>query len=178
MDKEQFLNKWGWSTLKDINALIEHEIAKAKEQPTAMPIQPIHTEQPQPELCESDAIDYILTNKLNWKKLGDNRMFAIGFARTGASFRVSFVEYHHVLSGNREVIIHKIDLSEWQPVDTSIKQTAQNTKPFDRDRFEAMFRAVVANGDVESNKFFECTKDLINQLDAYYINQEKGGTNA
>lgn len=59
-----------------------------------------------------------------------------------------------------------------------VQPDKQTAKPFDKDRFEAMFRAVVASG-VQQN--FECfkidTTYFLQQLDAFYTEKEKGGEN-
>jgi hypothetical protein len=50
-------------------------------------------------------------------------------------------------------------------------------KPFDQDRFEAMFRAVIASGVKINFEFCKAeTKYFITQLDAYYATK-KGGNN-
>ncbi len=53
--------------------------------------------------------------------------------------------------------------------------TEQPAKPFDKDRFEAMFRAVVASGSY-NGKFLSKTKLFLEELDAYYASKE-GGAN-
>jgi len=51
----------------------------------------------------------------------------------------------------------------------------QPAKPFDRERFEAMFRAVVASGRTESyEQDFLATNICLEKLDAYYATKEGG----
>lgn len=55
--------------------------------------------------------------------------------------------------------------------------TDQDAPKFDQDRFEAMFRAVVASGRTESyDQDFLATNICLEKLDAYYASQ-KGGEN-
>ena len=58
------------------------------------------------------------------------------------------------------------------------KSKKQPTKKFDKDRFEAMFRAVVANGghELDHKQAIELTEEALKQLDAYYAEKE-GGNN-
>lgn len=133
----------------------------------------------QPEMTEKEKIDHILTNKLTWKPMGNKRFYANWFsAESNEGYRqVHFVDYNNPHSGYFETRIFTIDLSEWQPVDTSIKPTEQPAKPFDKDRFERMFRAVVASGRTESWKEdFRNTEIALEKLDAYYASKE-GGNN-
>ena len=58
------------------------------------------------------------------------------------------------------------------------EQVTEPAKPkFDQERFEAMFRAVVASGRTESSEHdFLATKIYLNKLDAFYATK-KGGEN-
>jgi len=60
-------------------------------------------------------------------------------------------------------------------VKTMSQPTEQPAKPFDKERFEAMFRAVVASG--VSNNEFITTEEILEELDAYYATKEKGCNN-
>lgn len=87
------------------------------------------------------------------------------------------------LSAKKQFTWHgeRINPEEWELYTEPTEQPSSQAKLdnlFDKDRFEAMFRAVVASG--EKLDFEYCKREttyFIQQLDAYYASKEKGGNN-
>ena len=157
MDKEQFLRKWRENATPnfdaDLDAVIANEIEKAKEQPELNEIELAYEEGKKIRRKDWNINSYTRKYDLSTKK--------------------QFTWHGERINPEEWELYHEPELA---PAEQPSSQAILDNS-FDRERFEAMFRAVVANGDVESTKFFECTKDLINQLDAYYAEKEKGGEN-
>lgn len=245
MTKEQFLNKYFSNTgdfqgpmpltLPDLEAVIAHEIAKAKGEVKPVP-NPIlvayyngvkirevnlhkpkwikkHTitqavddtghywhfiedldfttnpekwelyteaeaeaEKPAPnpiaEMTEKEKIEYITNNKLTHKDCPNKTWYAMyinGYSPYIGGYRYRVKFYY----GDKHMMWQEydtLDLSEWQPVGTD-----QVAPKFDKERFEAMFRAVVASGGFYEDSI-KATEHFISKLDAYYASK-KGGNN-
>ena len=71
--------------------------------------------------------------------------------------------------------------NKWEIYTEPAEQPSSQAKldnSFDKERFEAMFRAVVANGghELDHKQAIELTEEALKQLDAYYSSKE-GGNN-
>jgi hypothetical protein len=154
MTKEQLYVIWTLlPELKaDIDAVIAYEIAKAKgvEKPALNPIEQAYEQWLKVRPKKWD--------KGHWIKKYDNL---------------------HWIHSNGVMQVKIISLFE-NPHDWELYTEAEAEKPapakpkFDQERFEAMFRAVVASGRTD-NEFIE-TEEILEQLDAYYASK-KGGEN-
>lgn len=166
MTKENFLNKWAYVYnvndttnpyfIADLEAVIAHEIEKAKDEPQPA-LNPIEQAYERGEKIRQK----------NWLK--NAWIQKLSKTESTSDTLTTF-------SNNWDFITHP---ENWE-LYTEPKQVAEPTeqpKPFDKERFEAMFRAVVASG-VQQN--FECfkidTTYFLQQLDAYYATKE-GGNN-
>lgn len=185
MDKENFINKWASVYnvndttnpyfIADLEAVIKREIEMATQQTTAMQPENLKgncstfdgsrlVDQEQPAL-NPIAEAYERGEKIR-KKRWAIREWVKKFDEIHWKSEDGVIALSTFFSDDFKTYPNKWEIYQEQPA-----------KQFDNERFERMFLAVVANGDVESSMFFECTKSLIRQLDAFYINQEKGGTN-
>ena len=174
MTKEQFLKKWVVISavkdkmLPDLEAVIATEIAKAKvqPQPALNPIeQAYHAFQP---------IRYIL-----WKK---------GWRIKKHSDTESIDANGRIFNNTCFVFNFDTNPEKWELYTEPAEQVAKPTEQpssqvkldnsFDKDRFEAMFRAVVANGghELDHKQAIELTEEALKQLDVYYAEKE-GGNN-
>jgi hypothetical protein len=166
MTKEQFLIKWPYLNeirdtinpyfIEDIDAVIAYEIEKAKGEVKPAP-NPIR-----------EAYD-------NFQPI-----------RFKGWLKYEWVKKHSELESITDV--GNISDYEWnfdtKPEDWEIyteaeaEQVTAPAKPkFDQDRFERMFRAVVASGRTESyDQDFLATNICLEKLDAYYATK-KGGSN-
>lgn len=53
-----------------------------------------------------------------------------------------------------------------------VSKAIEQEKPkhkYDKERFEAMYRAVVSNGHVLDNKYIQLTELLLQEVDEYFI---------
>ena len=132
--------------------------------------EPWYDGKPESSLTEQEKIQYILKNKLNWKKLGIKKVYPIYFSsKENGSYRVVFVNQKGPIGGNIETRILELNLTEWEPCEDP-------KKPFDRERFERILCAVVASKRYDN--FIEhriATEFIIKRLDAYY--EKQGGAN-
>lgn len=114
------------------------------------------------EMTYEEAVKHIISNKLTHKKAGSDSWYAYKFY----GYNIHFCDEN----GKDMILVRfdELDLHEWYPC----------KKPFDKDRFERMFCAVVASGRTERwEQDFKFTEEAIAKLDAYYAEKEKGGNN-
>lgn len=162
MTKEQFLNKWRFGSNPlfeaDIEALIANEIAKVQEakpedtkpQPALNPIEQAYERGE--KIRHKNWLNGDWIQKHNETKTIDNNGYL------NSVFTFGFIQ----------------DPEKWE---LYTEPTEQPAKQFDRDRFEAMFRAVVmGSGNPFTGDEFSLTEYIITKLDAYYASKE-GGNN-
>jgi hypothetical protein len=161
MTKEQFLIKWPYLNptrdtinpyfIDDLDAVIAHEIAKAKGQPAPNPIREAY-----------DAYKPIRAK--DWRK-GDwikKHTETESIDESGKTWTCSFSFDKHP--------------EKWEIyTEAEAEKVTAPAKPkFDKDRFERVFCALLV-GDVYVNAL-KGTEDVLKQLDAYYATK-KGGSN-
>ena len=186
MTKEQFIKRWKPShmLIADIDALIAHEVAKVKEAKPQELKGNCSTfdmsklvDQPQPDF-NPIAEAYERGEKIRFKKWSKNEWIK-KHSKTDV-----INEIGNILQNTFEFYIYpnawEIYTELEQVTDQVTYQVAdqvQNAKPFDKDRFERMFCAVVASGVKLDFEF--CKREttyFIQQLDAYNASKE-GGNN-
>jgi hypothetical protein len=167
MTKEQFLIKWPYLNeirdtinpyfIEDIDAVIAYEIEKAKVKPAPNPI--------------TEA--YERGEKIRFKDWHTSSWI------TKHSYTHSIDESGTVYKNDSIHFNFDEQPSEWELyTEAEAEQVTEPAKPkFDQDRFEAMFRAVVASGlNARYEDDLEYTKEALTKLDAYYATK-KGGNN-
>ena len=84
-------------------------------------------------------------------------------------YNVNYTTNPYFIADLDAVIAHEVAKVKEQPQPDQVTDKVQNAKPFDKDRFERMFCAVVASEPHWTYK--DCmieTEKLLTQLDAYY----------
>ena len=155
MTKEIFLTKWVTDSamVVDLEAVIAKEVAKAWE---LEPVQGI----PQPALNPIEEA-YERGEKIRRK-----------------DWNINSYTRKYDLSAKKQFTWHgeRINPEDWElyTEPDQVTDHEQPAKPFDKDRFERMFCAVLV-GDVYENAI-KATEDILAKLDAYYASKE-GGAN-
>ena len=163
MTKEQFLDKWRFGSNPlfeaDLEAVIATEIAKAKVQPALNPIEQAY------ERGEKIRCNY--WGKDEWIKKHSKTESITECNKIYKNLEIDFDFATHP--------------EKWELYTEPTEQPSSQAKldnSFDKERFEAMFRAVVANGghELDHKQAIELTEEALKQLDAYYASKE-GGNN-
>jgi hypothetical protein len=119
------------------------------------------TDQPAPPMTYKEAVNLIILNRLTHKWAGNDSWFACAYC--GKIIQFCDENGQDMI----EVKFDELDLTEWYPY----------TKPFDQDRFERLFRAVVIASPHDTyDRCMEITNGVIKQLDDFYATK-KGGNN-
>lgn len=158
MTKEQFLDKWRFGSNppfeSDLEAVIATEIEKAKVQPALNPIEQAFE--------RGEKIRKKNWGNQSWYKKYDEKYV---ITNCGNVYAIFLIDFNSI----------KKEPEKWELYTEPTEQTAQPSSQakldnsFDRNRFEAMFRAVVASGEyMNIVEEIEQAEIYLQKLDAYY----------
>lgn len=163
--------------ITDLDAVIKREIEMAIQQTTAMQPEELKSncstfdgsrliDQEQPELNPIEQA-YERGEKIR-KKIWAEREWVKKVDKTHWKSEDGVIALSTFFSDDFKTYPNKWEIYQEQPA-----------KQFDRDRFERMFCSVVANGghELDCKEAINLTQVALSELDAFYINQEKEGTN-
>ena len=160
MTKQEFIKRWKPShiLIADLDAVITTEIEKAKVQPALNPIEQAFE--------RGEKIRKKNWGNQSWYKKYDEKYV---ITNCGNVYAIFLIDFNSI----------KKEPEKWELYTEPTEQPAQPSSQakldnsFDRDRFEAMFRAVVAS-EAEIDFVFRRneTNYLLEQLDAYYATKD------
>lgn len=168
MEKKQFIDKYNLNatTISDLNAVIAHEIEKAKgeDKPSPNPIREAY-----------DAFKPIRVK--NWKKdlWIKKHSEAQSISENCTIYNNCNIIFDFDENPQYWELYTEPEADKPAPTDEDWNKSQVTDQPapakpkFNQDRFEAMFRAVVASGRTESyDQDFLATNICLEKLDAYY----------